>query len=274
MNHLLLFLFIFIPLGIQAQPFQLIAQTDFPPQFFDYFLSSEQKDFYLSSDGKRAFINSDLKYSLVSATDGTILAEGKHLPKMNAGIASLLGMIRNKSLNREDAIEKVRFDEGTEYMVFEEDGVILMLDWNRKQQLVKAIDLTSGELLWQTDRYRYSASSASQYVDLIMGMANAGYLHKKRPAELAAANAQLQGYGNHAFIADEASPVAMGFLTPMKGTDLCLLRVQDSYVALNLQSGNEQWTYDRRPLNIGFAEMTQDGNLLLVNFHSSYLKTI
>lgn len=278
LNHLFMYRFIVLFLlccssSVLAQPFQLEVEKSFPPQFFDYFLSADQKDVYLSPDGMRLFINSDLRYQILSASTGDILAEGKHVNKQNAGIASIFGMLKNKSLNREDAIDKARFDEGTEYMVFPEENVILILDWNLDDNILKAIDLESGDVLWETNRYRYSASSASQYVDLMLGMANVGQLRRNRPADIARANARLQGYGTQTGISQDASPAALGFLTPMPGTGLCLFRVQDSHVAIDLKTGEEQWLYDQRKINIGFADMAEDGTLIVVNFHSSFFKS-
>ena len=108
------------------------------------------------------FISSDLRYQVLDATTGELLAEGEHVKKANAASASLLGILKNRSFNREEAIEKVRFDEGTEYLVLPEAQTALILDWNVEKNLVKAVDLRSGEVKWTVDRYRYTSSSKAQ----------------------------------------------------------------------------------------------------------------
>jgi outer membrane protein assembly factor BamB len=255
-----------------AQPLQLVAEKTYEINFFDYFLSSGQQDFYFSRDGSRIFLTSDLRFQVLDANNGELLNTGKHVSKANAGIASLFGILKNRSFNREDAIEKARFDEGTEYLALPEEGLVLILDWNVEENFVKAIDLETGALVWKTDRYRYSASSKSQYVDLFLSMAHAGRLQRSTPQEIATKTARLQGYGAQHAPANEASPAALGFFTPMSGTGLILLRVQDRYVALDLKTGVERWVYDQRKLNFGFAEMSADGALVVVNFNSSYFQ--
>ncbi|MEM7655480.1 MAG: hypothetical protein AAF399_05070 [Bacteroidota bacterium] len=255
-----------------AQPFQPLVEKEFEPQFLDYFLSSGQKDFYFSPDGSRLFLTTDLRYHVLDANSGAVIGEGKHLSKLDAGLASLAGILRNRSFSREDAIEKSRFDEGTEYLALPEEGVILMLDWNKDDNHIKALDLETGQIRWQVDRYRYSASSKSQYVDLVLGLANAGRLQRKTPQEIARKNAKLQGYGEQSLLSQPASLAAWGFFTPLPGTGLVLMRIQEKYVALDLKTGAERWVYDQRKLSFGFAEMSEDDGLILVNFNSSYFQ--
>ena len=269
----IIFLFLtFVHVALFSQSLQLKFEKSFTPNFFDYFLSAADKQFYLSDDGIRMMINSDLKYQIFSTENGELVGEGEHVKKQNAGIASLFGILKNRSFNREDAIEKARFDEGTEYLVFQEEGLIIMLDWNKDENVIKALDLKTGELKWKTDRYRYSSSSKSQYVDLILGVANAGRLQRNTPRDIAYNNARLQGFGEGGIPNQDASPAARGFITPMSGSGSFLMRVQEKYVAIDLQTGTEKWVYDQRKINIGFSEMANDGNLIIVNFTSSYLK--
>lgn len=255
-----------------TQPLKLGAEKDYPPNFFDFFLSNGQRSFYFSPDGSRLFMNSDLRYQLIDASNGEIIAEGNHLSKVNSGVNNLFNLVRNRSFDRDKAMERARFDEGTEYLVLPDQGVILMLDWNTSSNVVKAIDLQTGEVAWTVDRYRYSADSRSQFVDLILGMANAGRLQRETPQEIARKNARLQGFGDQAFIAADATPAARGFFTPLDGTGLCLLKVQDRYIALDVKTGDEAWVYDQRKLNIGFSSMSEDGALVIVNFNSSYFQ--
>jgi outer membrane protein assembly factor BamB len=270
MNRFLLILAVCLSSQLMAQPLQPVFEQAYEPQFFDYFLSSGQKNHYLSPDGQRMLITSDLRYSLIDANQGDILAEGTHLAKSNAGINQLFAFMKQGSFNREDAMERARFDEGTEYLVLPEADLVLMLDWNVSDNVVKAIDLHTGEVKWTVDRYRYSSSSRSQFVDLILGVANAGRLQRETPQDLAVKSTRLQGFGAQAYRSEVASPAARGFLTPLTGTGLCLLKVHDRYVALDLETGAERWVYDQRVLNFGFAEMSDDGALVVVNFNSSY----
>lgn len=262
-----------LALNLAAQPFQSRFQKSYEPQFFDYFLSSAQKQVYFSPDGQRLMMSSDLRYQIIDAHNGEILTEGKHIGKTNAGVASIFGVLRNKSFNREDAIEKARFDEGTEYLVLPEEGLVIFLDWNLDQNIIKAVELKTGKVRWSVDRYRYSSSKASQYVDLVLGMANAGRLQRNTPRDIAVKTARLQGFGAGTYMSDPASPAAFGFLTPMPGTGMILARIKKQYVALDLQTGAERWVYDKRELNFGFVDMTEDGALLAVNFHSSFFKS-
>ncbi len=258
--------------GLIGQPFQSVFEKDLSPSFFDYFLSSGEKNFYLSPDGQRLFFTSDLKYTVLSAEDGSIIAEDDNVQKANAGMASFLGILKNRSLNRKDALEEVRFDEGTEYMAFDEKGIVVMMDWSKDKNIIKAIDLKSGEIKWQTERYRYSASSKSQMLDLILGMAGANFFQREYPQDIARASANLQGFGEQTFTTQKASPAAYGFMIPLPSANKVMLRVQDKYVALDLDTGEEKWVYDKRVLNIGFSDIASDGNLVIVNFNSSYFQ--
>lgn len=259
-------------LGASAQPLEPVFEKSFAPSFFDYFMSNAQKDFYLSQEFGCMMINSDLRYTLISTKDGNVIGTGDHLSKVNALSASVMGILRNRSFNREDAIEKVRFDEGTEYLVFEEAGIVIFLDWNANVNRIKAVDLGTGNVIWSTDKYRFSSSSKSQYVDAILGMSLNMRLNRTTPRDIAAKSVQVQGFGEGVQVANEASAVGRGFMVPMSGTGHFLLRLADgSYVALELGTGAEKWTFNGVS-SIGFSGMSQDGSLILVNYVPSYLQ--
>ncbi|MEM9986081.1 MAG: PQQ-binding-like beta-propeller repeat protein [Bacteroidota bacterium] len=272
MRYHLSFLFVLLATLAMAQPLQPVFNQSFEPSFFDYFRSSGQKNFYLSPDASQIMVNSDLGYTLLSGSDGQVIAQGEHVEKVNALSASMLGILRNRSLNRSDAIENVRFDEGTEYLIFEEEGVVVFLDWNVSQNIVKAVSLKDGQELWRTEKYRFSSSSKEQYVDLALSMAFNMRLNRTQPRDIAAKNVRLQGYGEGVQTSNYASDIALGFLTPLPGFQSFMLLLTDgTYVTLDLLTGAEKWTY-QDPLNIGFSEISEAGDLIIVNFNSSYLQ--
>ncbi len=272
MRYHLSVLFVFIGTLSIAQPLQPIFNKSFEPSFFDYFRSSGQKNFYLSPDASTILVNSDLGYTVLSGTNGEVIAQGEHVGKTNALNASLLGILRNRSLNRADAIENVRFDEGTEYLVFEEEGVVVFLDWNVSQNIVKAISLENGRELWRKESYRFSSPSKEQYVDLALSMAFNMRLNRTQPRDIAAKNVRLQGYGEGVQTSNYASAIALGFLTPLTGYQSFMLLLADgTYATLDLLTGEEKWSY-QDPLTMGFSEISEDGDLVIVNFNSSYLQ--
>ena len=263
----------------------LIAQ-DLPLQFSQTFkqdwkkewLSSGQKEFYISDDGQRIIFMTDRVFQIRDGSDGTLISSGSLLPKRNK-LWNAFSFEGGGTVSQ--AANNFDFAEGAGFAVFPEENLMLMLDWNSDKNYVKVFDMESGKMIWDTDQYQYAASlekmiarallqaaaqqavqtaylSSASFADDIFLQGVSGVMSQQ-----AYETARQSGYATFS---------AAAFVTPMEGTGKVLLRSSGELVALDMETGEEQWRFDDFPLVVGFHRMLDDDRILLVNNNSNILQ--
>lgn len=239
-------------------------------------ISSGQKEFFITDDGERIIFLTDQILQLRDGTDGSMIISRNLLPKKNwllpaVSVATYSGLLNQAARN-------FKFPEGAGLVVFPDENVMLLLDWNAKQNLVKAFDLSSGEQLWESDQHRFTADlkgavaralfeSIAQQATTSMALNGQHFANDILLTALSGASEVTAHQRGHV-----ATAGARAFVTPLFGTGTCLLRVGSQQVCLNLRSGEEQWRYAAFPLMVGFHRMLDARRVLLVNQNNNLLQ--
>lgn len=259
----------------QSLPVQF-SQT-FKQDWKKEWLSSGQKEFYISNDGQRIVFLTDRVFQLRDGMDGSLISSGTLLPKSN----KQMNAISFSGGLASDAVNNFDFAEGAGFAVYPAENMMVMLDWNADKNYVKAFDMESGKMIWDTDEYQYAASLEKTIVRALLQTAaqqaiSTAYLSSASFA----GDILLQSVSQAASLYDYDTRRQSGyttfsaaaFVTPMEGSGKILLRSGGELVALDLQTGEEQWRFDDFPMVVGFQRMLDEDRILLVNNNSNFLQ--
>jgi len=112
------------------------------------------KKIYISADGQRPVSLTDRVFQLRDGTDGSLISSGTLLPKRK----KLMNAISFSGGLASDAANNFDFAEGVGFAVYPAENMMVILDWNADKNYVKAFDMESGKMIWDTDEYQYAAS--------------------------------------------------------------------------------------------------------------------
>ncbi|MEM9856904.1 MAG: PQQ-binding-like beta-propeller repeat protein [Bacteroidota bacterium] len=260
MKKLALILFILTPVVSISQELKLKFKQELPDKVLNLFSDAELRQFYMTPDGDRLLLNSESGYFIYDLENqGKLIGEGVHVTKSNF-------------VARGASSGTVSLEEGVEYYVFEKLSIALFLDWNLTKNIIKAVDLNTGEELYVLDNYRYTTSVNKQILKAVASLAatqatqaavlnsgmTAGTLSMNTlSSEIAQSQYNSAGFSTYASPLDEVAR----FLVKTEGGITCL----------EVKSGKELWTYES-DINIGFAGMPDSESVVLVNFKESELK--
>ena len=249
---------------LNSQEFKKVYEHDIDKSLKSL-LKGDLTDFEIAPSGDYVMM---LNAENVQTLDkkGDVIFDYQCVPKSNNS-ASLLSNFVGGELG--NMISNVKLDEGNGFWLFEEDNLIVVLDWNLEKNLVMAYDLDSGDKLWETDKYRYTPGKDKQ-LSMILA-ASAVSAVASQSFSIGTSMAQEAFSSVHTdFVSRRGvgSERANAFITPLPGTGDFLLTQKDGITSINKKTGAENWTYDKRPVKIGEVEVLSDYNdIMLVNFN-------
>lgn len=260
---------------LTAQTFELQYEKEFPPEVIEYIIGANQRDFYASADGQTLVYNTE-NACVVLDEQGNAILKKQYVTKTNKASRFATDFIRNDVRNPMVAasMPDISFEEGSSFYVFEEEGVIVLLDYNLEINEISAYSLASGEELWSTRDFRYTAAKNDQLAKMLLSVAvtkiqqdisfgGAGLATGVAFGSMAQ-NTLRSGFG---------APFAKGIMATLPGTGKFIIKVQDDLVCLDLKTGQEQWRYNQYDFNIGFHQVVNNGNdVVMLHFNPSYLK--
>lgn len=252
-----------------CQTFEKVYEYTEDQSFIQLF-EKEEAEYYLSGNGHYMVSNTSEAFAIISGKTGEQLTGGKHLKKNNktAKLASLFVADRRNS----QLIEDVSFNEGAGFFVFEEQGVVLFLDWNLEQNILKAFHAETGEKLWEREEYRFSPGKDKQLAAVLATIAVGKIADQTFSLSTMMAEGVFRSFKNKQ-TSSYGSQTARAFITPLEGTGRFLLKAGKQHVCLDIQTGEEKWVYDDYPLNIAWHGMVPGKKeIVLVNFNPSYWK--
>lgn len=266
---LILCTFFLLSINSFSQSFEKVYEHTEKQPFFQL-LEKEEAEYYLSGNGHYLISNTSEAFALISGTTGEQLAGGRHLKKSNksAKLASLFVADHRKS----QLIEDVSFNEGAGFYAFEDEGVVLFLDWTLDQNVLKAFHAETGEKLWEKEEYRYSPGKNKQLAAILATIAVGKVADQTFSLSNMMAEGVFRSFKNQQ-TRSYGSQTARAFITPLEGTGSFLLKAGKQHVCLDIQTGEEKWVYDDYPVNIAWHGMVPGKKeVVLVNFNPSYWK--
>jgi outer membrane protein assembly factor BamB len=265
-KYVMIVFWVLITQIIQAQGFQKVySQQEISPLFS--LVAKEEGSHYMTSDGNYLVLNNTESFRIVKSATGDLIIEGEHLKKSDEVqlVSNILGSQRPGFMADGEALK-----ESTGFYVFAKEEVVVFLDWTLDKNLIKAYDMSTGEKLWETDKYRYTPEKNSQLASVLATMAVNKTLGQNVPttgmtASGAYYHVDLNYGGNY------GSKDAQAFITPLEGTVSFLMKVGKAHACLDIQTGEEKWIYDDYAVNIAEHFVINDGKeVVLVNFNPSY----
>jgi len=261
-------LLIFLCYSLEAQQFKKIYEHDID-RSFKSLLKSDLTEFEISPSGDHVMM---LSGDYVKTVDkrGKVIFEHQCVPKTNNNASLVSDLIGGQLGNM---ISNIKIDEGNGFWLFEEDNLVVILDWNLEDNLVMGYDLDSGEKLWERSEYRYTPGKDKQ-----LGMILAASAASAVASESLSMGAIMAQGAFTSIQTDMVSREGIGskrakaFITPLPGTEDFLLTHSEGISSINKNTGEENWTYDKRPLKIGEVEVLPDYNeIMIVNFNPKAL---
>ena len=231
-------------------------------------IEGEEAEFYLSQSGNYIVINTAEKYRIVSGLSGDEIVSGEHMDKSGSlGIASaLLGQGAGGAMVDGEALK-----ESSGFYAFDEQQVVVFLDWTMDENHIIAYDTRSGEKLWETEDYRFTPGSNKQVTSILASIAVSSAVSNAMPASAMAASGTYVSVDMNYFKGAHGSDNARAFITPLEGTGSFLLKAGDTHYCIDIRTGEERWKYDDYDVNIAEHHMMPEENLVaLVNFNPAY----
>lgn len=231
-------------------------------------IEGEEAEYYLSQSGDYIVINTAENYRIVSGTTGEDIVSGKHMKKSGSvGIASaMLGQGAAGSMVDGEALK-----ESSGFYSFDEQQVVVFLDWTLDENHIVAYDTKSGEKLWETEGYRFTPGSDKQVTSILASIAVSSAVSEAMPVSVMAASGTYVSVDMNYFKGAHGSDNARAFVTPLEGTGSFLLKAGDTHYCIDIRTGEERWKYDDYDVNIAEHHMMPEENLVaLVNFNPAY----
>jgi len=247
-----------------AQEFQKVYEHNIDHSFKNLF-KGQTTDVEISPSGDYVMMLTE-DYVKTLNKNGKVIFEYKCVPKTESNTSLVSDLIGGQIGSM---ISNIKLDEGNGFWLFEEENLIIVLDWNLDQNLIIGYDLSTGKKLWELDRYRYTPGKDKQ-LSLVLA-ATAVSAVASQSFSIGTSMAQEAFSSVHTdFVSRRGvgSERANAFITPLPGTDDFLLTQKDGITSINKKTGAENWTYDKRPVKIGEVEVLSDYNdIMLVNFN-------
>ena len=253
--------------SLEAQDFQKVYEYELK-RSMESLLKGNQTEVEISPSGDYVMMAAENHVKAINK-DGELIFSHGCVPKVNSE-ASLASDLIGGEMGR--MISSVKLDEGNGFWLFEDDGLMLVLDWNLDENHLIGYDLNTGEELWKRDEYRYTPGKDGQLAAVLAATALstvASETYSMAAIQSAAAFSSIhtdltsrEGIG---------SERARAFITPLPGTGDFLLTNEKGITSIDKRTGEENWTYDERPLKIGEAVVLPDGeDVFLVNYSPDF----
>ena len=264
MKYIFLFTLLFSLHTVNAQKFEKVYDHDIDRPLKSL-LKGDLSNFEISPSGDYVMMLSS-DYVKTIDMNGDVIFEHQCVPKSNKS-ASLLSDFIGGQLG--DLVSNFKIDEGNGFWLFEADNLIVVLDWNLEDNLLIGYDLNTGEKLWERNEYRYSPGKDKQLAMILA--ASAVSTVASQSLSMGAIMAEGAFTAIHTDMVSAkgfGSKRAQAFITSLPETDDFLLTHNEGISSINKKTGDENWTYDKRPLKIGQAEVLPDYNeIMLVNYN-------
>lgn len=264
---LLLTLFLLSFSAIFGQSFNKVYEKQNNEGLFN-FVKEEKGSYYLAHSGEYLIMNSPGQFGIVDGNTGELITSGKHLEK-DKGAQLISNIMYGKTPGFMADGEALKESSG--FYVFQDEKVVVFLDWTLDKNIIKAFDLKTGKKIWETNRYRYTPEKNDQMASVLATIA----FNKAVGGEIVRSGTTPSGayyeIETDLYQQSVGSKDAQAFITPMEGTGNFLLKVQKKHVCLDIKTGEEKWMYDGYPINIAENYMIKDNKeMVLVNFNPRY----
>lgn len=268
MKFISICLLVFLCHAIEAQQFKKVYNYDID-RSFGTLLKGDLTEFEISPSGNHVMM---LTSENVKTLDkkGEVIFEYQCVPKSNSDASFVSDLIGGQI---GEMISNIRLDEGNGFWLFEKENLIIILDWNLEKNVVMGYDLSTGEKLWETDKYRYTPGKDKQLGMLMAATAASAVASQSLSMGSILANEAFTSIQTEALSREGVGSQRAGaFITSLPGTDDFLLTHSEGISSINKKTGVENWTYDKRALKIGEIKILPDYNeLMIVNFNPKAL---
>lgn len=254
--------------SLLAQEFNKIYDYTIDKSFGDL-LKNDLTEFEISPSGNHLMMLTSENVKTLDKS-GKLIFDHQCVPKTNSKSSIASDLIGGQIGNM---ISNIRLDEGNGFWLFEEDNLIILLDWNLDKNVIMGYDLSTGEKLWETDKYRYTPGKDKQLGLVLAATAASAVASQSFSIGTALAEEAFKSVQTEALSREGVGSQRAGaFITPLPGTGDFLLTHSEGISSINKKTGVENWTYDKRPLKIGEAKVLKDYNeIMLVNYNPKAL---
>ena len=261
-------LLLFAGTMLHAQKFNKIYEHKIDVPFYKLFEGGDM-DFHISNSGEHVVIGTDDWIKVLDGS-GQLLFKQECINKSNKK-SNLLGDVVGGEAGA--LISNVKLNEGTGFWIFEDQGVIVLLDWNFDKNILIGYDLNSGEKLWETDQYRYTPGEDKQIASILAAtVASAVAYETFSAASIITAEAFNEIQYDMATVDGYGSQRARAFITPMGASGQFLLTNEKGFTSLNISDGAENWTYDNPSFKIGqYLKVPGQDEIILINNSPNFL---
>lgn len=248
---------------LDTQVFQQRFEKEFNRSVSEFFFGNEDRQFYLDYEGRFTLINTPT-FLQVYNPEGDLVLERDHIKKTSKFLSNLTKSATSFSL-----------EEGSSFMIFNEEGILLVMDYTVKENLLIAFDLENGEELWRREDLRYTSTKDDQMASMIQNVMiqNVG---NQVNNQLAMASLDNPVFAHVTFESSEAmnpgGVIAQSYIAPLPGTGKFILKAGDELVCLNVENGEENWRYGERPLTLAYHEQVSENEMVIVSYSANALK--
>ncbi|MEM7109065.1 MAG: PQQ-binding-like beta-propeller repeat protein, partial [Bacteroidota bacterium] len=260
MKRKILLYFLLIPSLSISQELKLNYKQELSDPIMDTFVDAKLRQFYMTPAGDRLLLNSESGYLVYDlGNQGKLIGEGNHVLKSNF-------------VTRETSSGTVNLEEGVEYYVFEEMNIAVFLDWNLTKNIIKALDLNTGQELFSLDRYRFTTSANEQLLKAVASVAATQVTQEALlNSGLNAGTLGMNALNSEIRQSQYNSDGFFTYATPLEKAGKLLVKTKAGLTCLMVNSGKELWTYENN-ITVGFAGMPDHKSVVLVNFQSDTFK--
>ena len=253
---------------LHAQEFSKVYEHQIDAPFFKIFEDGAM-DFHISNTGEYMVMGTD-EWIKVLDGNGKLLFNEDCINKSNKG-GKLLGSVVGGTEGA--LISNVKLNEGTGFWLFEDQEMIVLLDWNFDTNRLMGYDLTTGEKLWETEDYRYTPGEDKQIATILAAtVASAVAYESFSAASIIAAETFNQIQYDVATVDGHGSQKARAFITPMGASGEFLLTNEKGVTSLNIADGTENWTYGNTSFKIGqYLKVPDKDEIILINNAPNFL---
>ncbi len=244
-------LFFLISGLVHSQKFDKVFEHEIDRSFMK-FLDGVTAEFSITPSGKYLVIATEEYVKLIDDAGREIFTYDC-IPKANtkAGLGADIFGGKIGSM-----LENIKLDEGSAFWMFEDDNIMIVLDWNLDNNIVLGYDLSTGEKIWEQTGYRYTPGKDGQLAAVLAASALTAVANESLSmASIMGAEAFRSIHSDMHSREGTGNVRAKAFISPMPGTDCFLLTHKDGISSINKMTGEEEWNYDERPLKIGEVTM-------------------
>lgn len=254
--------------GTIAQGLEKRYSAQIEASFYSLF-GKDDMDFHISSSGKYLVMGTD-EWIKILDESGVKMIDYSCLPKSNKGLGIASSFAEGATGG---LISNVRLNEGTGFWLFENEGVIVLLDWNLTNNKLIGYDLSSGDKLWEKSEYRYTPGEDKQLASILASTVASSIAYETFSVGSIIASdvfrqiqydvVNVEGYG---------SKRARAFITPIYNLGAFLLTNEKGISCLDIKTGEEKWTYAKRKIKIGDnLKVPGKNELILINNNPNFL---